>query len=134
MTDLKDFEKKGFHLVNGKLVKKQAYNKYRNTKTEVDDIKFDSKKESEYYGKLKLLKRSGEIIDFKRQVKMPITINDIHIANYILDFEVHYPDKSIEYIDIKGQDKKSGKFITTDIFKLKKKLVEAIYKIKIKMI
>jgi hypothetical protein len=36
-------------------------NKYRNVKTEVDGIKFDSKKEAKRYGELKLLEKSGRI-------------------------------------------------------------------------
>lgn len=135
MANLSDFNNKGYSLKNGKLVKdKKPYNKYRNSKITVDEITFDSVKEAEYYGKLKLRKKSGEIIDFEMQVKMPIEINGIHICYYLLDFKVLYPDGSIDFIDIKGKDKKSGKFITTDVFKLKKKLVEAFYKIKIKMV
>ncbi len=134
MAKLGDFQKKGFSLVDGKLSKNKKYNKYRNTKTIVDDIKFDSIKESEYYGKLRLLKLSGDIIDFKMQVKMPVEINGIFICNYILDFEITYPNGNIEYIDVKAKDKQSGKFISTDVFKLKKKLVEAVYNIKIKMV
>jgi hypothetical protein len=83
---------------------------------------------------LKLLKKSGEIKDFEIQVKFDIRINEIHIANYFLDFLVINNDGSKEYIDVKGQDKKTKKWITTDVFQLKKKLVEAIYKIKIKII
>ena len=43
-------------------------------------------------------------------------------------------DGTIEYIDIKGKDKKTNKFIKTGVFALKKRLVEAIYGIKISMI
>lgn len=132
--NIDEWKKKGFELVDGKLIEKgnkKSYNKYRNSRTVVDGIKFDSKKESEYYSKLKLLKKVNEILDFEMQVKMPIKIKEIHISNYILDFKVVHLNSSIEYIDIKGQDKKSGKFITTDVFKLKKKLIEAIYNIKI---
>ncbi len=135
MDNLDFFNKKGYSLKNGKLVKnKKPYNKYRNSKKKVDEITFDSIKEAEYYGKLKLLKKSGEIDDFKIQVRLPIEINGVHICYYVLDFQIFYPDGSVEFIDIKGKDKKSGKFITTDVFKLKKKLVEAFYKVKIKMV
>ena len=68
------------------------------------------------------------------QVCYEIKINDIHIANYFLDFLVEYLDNTYDYIDIKGKDKVSNKWIKTDVFKLKKKLVEAIYGINIKMI
>lgn len=129
-----DWEAKGFTMKDGKLVpsKKKSYNKYRNTKVEVDGIKFDSKKESQYYGTLKMLKKKGEVVDFQMQVPFPIEVNGIHIAKYLLDFKVEYKNR-VEYIDVKAKSK-DGKWITTDVFRLKKKLIEAIYGIEIKMV
>lgn len=133
--NLSDLKKSGFTIKDGKIVKDTAKkSKYGNSKIEIDGFIFDSKKEGNEYTKLKLLKKSGEIKDFDIQVKFDIRINEIHIANYFLDFLVIYNDDSKEYIDVKGQDKKTKKWITTDVFQLKKKLVEAIYKIKIKII
>lgn len=125
---------KGFQLVDGKIVKKQDTKgkKFGNKKVVVDGISFDSTKESVHYGKLKLLKQAGEIEDFFCQVKFSIDVNNKHIANYFLDFEVWHIDGSKEFIDIKGFDTKKKKYITTDVFQLKKKLVEAIYGITIK--
>jgi hypothetical protein len=101
---------------------------------EIDGYIFDSKKEAEFYGSLKLKKQAGLIKDFQMQVKYDIVVNTIHIANYFLDFLVVNLDDSIDYIDIKGKDAKTNKFIKTGVFALKKKLVEAIYKINISMI
>jgi hypothetical protein len=125
---------KGFKLVDGKLVKKQETKgkKFGNKKVVVDGITFDSTKESIHYGKLKLLKKAGEIEDFFCQVKFSIDVNKKHIANYFLDFEVWHLDGTKEYIDVKGFDTKRKKYITTDVFQIKKKLVEAIYGITIK--
>ena len=39
----------------------KGYSKYRNKKTELDGIAFDSKREAERYAELKLLERAGEI-------------------------------------------------------------------------
>lgn len=44
-------------------------NKYRNTKTIVDGIEFDSRKEAARYKELKLLEAAGEISNLERQVK-----------------------------------------------------------------
>lgn len=44
-------------------------NKYRNTKTEVDGIKFDSLKEARRWKTLRLLEETGEIVGLQRQVK-----------------------------------------------------------------
>ncbi len=135
MINLSDLKKSGFTIKDGKIVKDIAKkSKYGNSKIEIDGFIFDSTKEGNEYSKLKLLKKSGEIKDFEIQVKFDIRINEIHIANYFLDFLVINNDGSKEYIDVKGQDKKTKKWITTDVFQLKKKLVEAIYKIKIKII
>lgn len=117
-----------------KLVKKTKSSKFNNVKSEIDGYKFDSKKESEFYGSLKIKKQAGLIKGFKMQVPYEIIINNIRIANYFLDFLVENNDGTIEYIDIKGKDKKTNKFIKTGVFALKKRLVEAIYGIKISMI
>jgi hypothetical protein len=117
-----------------KLVKKTKSSKFSNIKSEIDGYKFDSKKESEFYGSLKIKKQAGLIKDFKMQVPYEIIVNNIRIANYFLDFLVENNDGTIEYIDIKGKDKKTNKFIKTGVFALKKRLVEAIYGIKISMI
>jgi hypothetical protein len=131
--NLEDFKKK-FSLKDGKVVNKTKSSKFNNVKSEIDGHIFDSKKESEFYGSLKLKKQAGLIKDFKMQVKYDIVVNDIHIANYFLDFLVVNNDDTIEYIDIKGKDSKTNKFIKTGVFALKKRLVEAIYNIKISMI
>ena len=104
-----DWEKKGFKMEGGKLVrsnspsapsKKKPYNKYGNQKIVIDGIKFDSTKEGRYYQQLLLRKKAKEITDFKMQVPMIIEVNGIHIAKYILDFQVEYPNGELEYIGI----------------------------------
>ena len=131
--DVNEFRKK-FSLKDGKVVNKTKSSKFNNVKSEIDGHKFDSKKESEFYGSLKIKKQAGLIKDFKMQVPYEIIVNNIRIANYFLDFLVENNDGTIEYIDIKGKDKKTNKFIKTGVFALKKRLVEAIYGIKISMI
>lgn len=128
-----DFKKK-YSLKGGKVINKKPKSKFNNVKMEIDGYIFDSKKEAEFYGTLKLQKQAGLIKDFQMQVKYDIVVNTIHIANYFLDFLVVNLDDSIDYIDIKGKDAKTNKFIKTGVFALKKKLVEAIYKINISMI
>ena len=44
-------------------------NKYGRSKTVVDDITFDSKKEAKRYKELKLMESAGEIKDLKMQVR-----------------------------------------------------------------
>jgi hypothetical protein len=131
--DVNEFKKK-FSLKDGKVVKKTKSSKFNNVKSEIDGHTFDSNKEAEFYGSLKIKKNAGLIKDFKIQVQYDILVNNVHIAYYYLDFQIENNDGSFEYIDIKGKDKKSNKFIKTGVFALKKRLVEAIYHIKITMV
>lgn len=131
--DVNDFNKE-FSLQGGKVLKKSKSSKFGNVKIELDGHVFDSIKESQFYGSLKIKKKAGLIKDFKMQVKYDIIVNNIHIAKYFLDFLVEYNNGTIDYIDIKGKDKKTDKFIKTGVFALKKRLVEAIYGIKISMV
>jgi hypothetical protein len=130
---VEDFNKK-FSVKDGKIVNKKKSSKFNNIKVEIDGYIFDSKKEAEFYGALKIKKQAGLIKDFQMQVKYDIVVNTIHIANYFLDFLIVNLDDSIDYIDIKGKDPRTNKYIKTGVFALKKKLVEAIYNIKISMI
>lgn len=95
--------------------------KYRNKKTVVDNIVFDSKLEAERYGILKLLEKAGEIKDLEMQVEFvlipPFTHNGkkYRKATYKADFV--YTDKEGKQIveDTKG-------FVTKE-YALKKKLL-----------
>jgi hypothetical protein len=131
--DVNEF-KRSFSLKDGRVVNKTKLSKFNSIKSEIDGHTFDSKKEAEFYGSLKIKKNAGLIKDFKIQVQYDIMVNNIHIAYYYLDFQIENNDGSFEYIDIKGKDKKSNKFIKTGVFALKKRLVEAIYHIKITML
>jgi hypothetical protein len=96
--------------------------KYRNRKTEVDGIVFDSKKEAVRYRELKILQKQGVIQNLVIQPKYPITVRYTSICEYIADFE-YYENTKITVEDVKG--------MKTPVYKLKKKLFEAIYGIKI---
>jgi len=100
-------------------------NKYHATKTIVDNIKFDSKKEAKRYSELKLLQRGGEIFDLELQVPYILIKKSKYGRDikYIADFV--YKDKSGRVVveDSKG--------VKTDIYKLKKRLMAEIYNIEI---
>ena len=102
---------------------KNRTHKYNAKKTVVDNITFDSAKEAKRYSELKLLEKAGEIIDLKLQPKFPLMVARKKIGEYWADFQYKtmYGDVIIE--DTKGY--------RTDIYKLKKKIVEAIYGITI---
>ena len=92
-------------------------NKYNNTIVEYNGYKYQSKKEAQYAMNLDHELNSGHIDYWKKQVKFKCEVHGIHVCNYFLDFEVGRK-QGIEYIDVKG--------VQTDVFKLKKRLVEAL--------
>ena len=105
--------------------------KYHNTKTIVDGIVFDSKKEANRYKELLLLQKAGIITDLKRQV--PYTLVPAFNLNkkryrpmtYTADFV--YKENGKEVVeDTKG--------FRTDVYKIKKKLMAYIYQIEIREI
>lgn len=104
-------------------------NKYHNIKTTIDGITFASKKESLWYGKLKLMLRANEIIGFNLQpeffykVEYSANGNSYSVARkYIADFQVIFVDH-VEIWDAKG--------VRTQEFKRKKKIIEKLYEIEI---
>lgn len=101
--------------------KKFLKHKYHAKPTEVDGIKFGSMKEARYYGQLKMLKMAGEVIFFLRQVPFEIGAG----ITYRLDFMEFHSDQTIHYVEIKGFE--------TKVWKIKKKLVESLYPIKIEV-
>ncbi len=94
--------------------------KYRAVRTEVDGIWFASKKEAARYGELTLLLRAGKILDLKLQPRFPCRVNRELICTYVADFA--YTDASTDRRII--EDAKGFK---TPIYKLKRKLVKALF-------
>ena len=98
-----------------------SYNKYKNKKTIVDGIKFDSEMESHYYIYLKQLKEIGEVVDFVLQptylLQEGFSLNGKRIRpiTYKADFKVIYKDGHEEVIDVKGK--------LTEEFKIKRKIL-----------
>ena len=100
-------------------------NKYRNRKTIVDGIKFDSKAEANRYIELKMLEKAGYIKQLKLQPKF--TLQESYKSNkgqtvraitYKADFTYFQDGKNVVE-DVKGMETKE--------FKLKKKLFEYKY-------
>ena len=96
--------------------------KYKARPTELDGIKFASKLEARYYKRLKSRQIAGEVIFFLRQVPFHLQGN----VRYVVDFVEFLADGSVEFIDVKGME--------TDMFKLKKKQVEDLYPVNIKVV
>lgn len=93
--------------------------KFNNKICESDGIKFRSKSERKYYHELKLQKQTGKVVFFLMQVPFHLPGN----VKWVCDFLVFWSDDTVTIVDIKGYK--------TDMYKAKKKLVEAIYGITI---
>jgi hypothetical protein len=94
------------------------YNKYNAKKTTIDNIVFDSKLESARYKQLKLLEQAGEIRNLRLQIKIPLEVNDRIVCSYICDF-LYIEKNKLVIEDVKG--------VQTDVFKIKWKLLQALY-------
>jgi hypothetical protein len=118
-----------------KLISKPK-SKMRNIRCKYDGHSFMSKKECDYYKKLKLLEAYGKIKGLQCQVAIPIIVGGIPICNYVCDF-LYYDERGKQVIDVKPtyNSEKSEKFykksLAYKLFDLKRKLVESIYLIKI---
>lgn len=97
--------------------------KYRNEKTEYNGVLYDSKKEAKYAQDLDLLVKGKQVEKWERQTPFTCVVNKKKICTYYADFKVWYTNGTIEVIDVKG--------VKTDVYKIKKKLVEALFNIKI---
>ena len=87
-----------------------------------DGHRFASKLEHKYCKYLELLKKSGEVIFFLRQIPFHLPGG----VKYVCDFAVFYSDGRCDFVDVKG--------VETQEFKIKKRLVEAVYPLRISVI
>jgi len=85
---------------------KKRLSKYRNVETWVDGYRFDSKHEAACYQSLKEARRTGQINYFLRQTTIHLAPGGKHKKTPVLmriDFQVHYLDGTVRYIDAKGR-------------------------------
>lgn len=113
--------------------------KYRNKIKEVDGIAFDSTKEANCYKELKRCKTEGEIKDFEMQKRyelIPAQYATVPVngrlkrqcveraITYLADFVVYFHDGEITVLDCKGHK--------TEAYRIKKKLLMMVHKLRIK--
>jgi len=109
------------------IAKPKRGNKYKSVRTLFDGQWFDSKREAEVYGELKLLERAGRISGFERQRKFNLIVNGEIIGSYRADFAFidHDKDSRFRVVDVKG-------VITRD-FRRVQKIIKAIYGINVEV-
>lgn len=92
--------------------------KYRNKSCTYLEMKFDSEGERDRYIALDMLQRCGQISELRRQVAFSLHVNGMHVGKYLADFVYSQKEKRVVE-DFKG--------LKTDLYVLKRKLMEAIY-------
>lgn len=99
--------------------------KYGNQKVIIDGIEFDSKKEARRYQELKIRVMAKEIWDLKFQEEFELIVNGVKVASYFADFTYQTSFGKVV------EDVKSTATRKNPVYRLKNKLVNAIYGIKI---
>jgi hypothetical protein len=102
--------------------------KYGNTKVIENGIKFDSKKEAKRYYDLTYMQKAGIISGLELQKKYEFIINGHKVCSYVADF-VYTNLKTGEII---VEDVKSEVTRKNPVYRIKCKLMKAIYGISIK--
>lgn len=101
--------------------------KYGNRKTEYNGVTYDSKKEAAFAQELDVLKHAtgpDKVASWEGQVPYVCKVEGKKICTYKADFVVKYASGEVAVYDVKG--------VRTAVYRLKKKLVEALYGIEIK--
>jgi hypothetical protein len=99
-------------------------NKYNARKVEVDGYLFDSQHEASMWFVLRAQEHEGSIRKLERQVTYRLEVSGLLICKYIADFRyVLVATGEVVVCDAKG--------VRTPAYKLKKKLMKAIYTIDI---
>lgn len=102
-------------------------NKYGARKTVLDGITFDSRAEANYYAKLKLRERAGEVggVELQPRFKLLGPKGEL-ICTYIADFAFwdHHEDR-FRVVDVKG--------VETAVFKLKRKMMRILKGIEVEV-
>ena len=100
--------------------------KYGNCRTKYGDRIYDSAKEARFAAGLDMqmnARGKDRVVSWEPQVPLPIEINGTKVCKYICDFKVVRANGTVEYVDVKG--------FKTAMYRLKKKLVRAVYGIEI---
>ena len=101
-----------------------APQKYSAKATIIDNVRFASRAEARHYLELKAMLQAGIIRDLELQPRYPLRVNDVLICTYVADFcywDVQSRRQLV--VDVKGA--------ITPVYRLKRKLVRAIYGIEI---
>lgn len=97
--------------------------KYRAVPVIVDGVRFASKREAARYGALRLLEQAGEIEALELQPRYPLVVAGEEIGTYVGDFRYRERGELV-LEDVKG--------VRTPVYRLKARLVKALYGVEIR--
>lgn len=106
--------------------KEKKPSKFRNKKTEVEGIKFDSLKEANRFRFLNQAQIEGRIKGLKLQHRFEFVVNGERVCSYIADFT--YTSNEVGFI---VEDVKSEFTRRQPVYRIKKKLMKAVFGIEI---
>lgn len=93
-------------------------NKYSAKKQNYNGVKYDSTLEAKVAEDLDWQLKSGDLVEVKRQVKVPLMVNKVLICTYYCDFRVVDKYGQVKYVEAKG--------IELPVWKIKKRLFLAL--------
>jgi len=94
-------------------------NKFNAKKKKYNGRYYDSILEANYAEQLDWRIKAGEIKEVVPQFKISLDVNDVHIANYYMDFKVVLSDGRIQMHEVKGAE--------TPLWRMKWRLAKALY-------
>ena len=98
--------------------------KYRAIPTEWNGYKFASRAEARRAAELDILRRAGQIGPVEYHPRYAIAVSGVKVCDYVADF-AYLTREGVQVVeDVKG--------FKTPVYRLKKKLFEALYKTKIR--
>lgn len=106
--------------------------KFNAKKTVAEGLTFASQKEAKRYLELKWLEKAGQIRDLELQPVFPIEIHGTTVCRYVADFQ--YKHVEVDEGGCSGRLRlvvEDVKGVKTPVYRLKKKLVRALYGIDI---
>ena len=95
--------------------------KYGARRCQLDGYTFDSQAEARRYGELLYAARAGVITDLQVHPRYALTLNGIHLCDYVADFTYTLPSGTRIVEDVKSPPTR------TPLYRLKRKLFETLH-------
>lgn len=90
--------------------------------------RFPSQAEARRYDHLRVLERADGIRELRLQPRFPLEVKGVLVATYVADFKYYTKSGAIVVEDVKSSATQ------TAVFKLKARLMKAIYRIEIQIV